>query len=244
MSRGVSNVVGFVLVFAVVVVSIGALYGSGIGSLEGVRDAEQVNNAERAVAALAQNFEAVHRGRAPGRAGEVRLNGGTLSINETTGFRVTVAHDGDVVTEDVGVGALVYRYDDTAIRYEAGAVFRQADGGSVLVRRPAFECSDDRALVSTVSVRPTADTASVTSDGTVVVVGRRAEASTVFPRTATAQTDDEDTVVRFEVASSANRDAWDRYLTDNGWVRSGDRYECTTARAFVRRTVLSVAIRV
>ncbi|WP_135829046.1 DUF7289 family protein [Halorussus halobius] len=242
MSRGVSHVVGYVLVFAVVMASVGVLYGSGVGSLEGVRDAEQVDNAERAVVALAQNFAAVDRGRAPGRAGEVRLGGGRLAVEEATEFRVTVERGGDVVQQRVGVGALVYEYDDTEIRYEAGGVFRTEDGGSVLARRPAFDCAPDRALVSTVSLRRAGDTGAVAEDGTVVVVGRRAEASTVFPRSATPQ-GDEDATVRFEVVSSPSADAWGRYLTDSGWSRSGDVYECSTDRAFVRRTILDVAIR-
>lgn len=244
MSRGVSDVVGFVLVFAVVIASIGALYWSGVGSLEQARDVEQVNNAERAVVALAQNFEAVHSGRAPGRAGEVRLAGGSLGVNETTGFRIEVVHDGSVVSRNVGLGALVYEYDDTAIRYEAGGVFREGDGGSVLVRPPAFDCTDDRALVSTVSIRPDSGTGTVATDGTVVVVGQRVEAVSLYPRTTTPQSAATDTTVRFKVESSANREAWDRYLLDSGWDQSGDWYECSTDRAFVRRTTLGVAIRV
>lgn len=241
MTRGVSHVVGYVLVFAVVITSIGVLYGSGVGSLEQARDIEQVDNAERAVVALAQNFEAVHRGHAPGRAGEVRLGGGSLGVDETTEFRVEVSSDGTVVQRNVGHGSLVYEYDDTAIRYEAGGVFRRGGGGSVLVRRPAFDCTDDRALVSTISLRPTSDAGTIAKDGTVVVEGRRAESTTVFPRSASPQTD-ADATVRFAVVSSANGDAWDRYLTDNGWTRSGGWYECTADRAFVRRTILRVAI--
>ena len=242
MNRGVSHVVGYVLVFAVVMASVGVLYGSGVGTLEGVRDAEQVDNAERAVVALAQNFEAVDRGHAPGRAGEVRLGGGRLAVDETTEFRVRVERGGTVVQERLGVGALVYEYDDTAIRYEAGGVFRVGEGGSVLARRPAFDCTDDRALVSTVSVRATDGTEAVSEDDTVVVVGRRAEAATVFPRSVTPQTEG-DATVRFEVVASPSAEAWGRYLTDNGWTRSGDTYECTADRAFVRRTILDVAIR-
>jgi hypothetical protein len=241
--RGVSTVVGFVLVFAILMTSIAVLYGSGVGTLEQARESEQVTNAERAMVALSENFGAIHRGRAPGRAGEIRLAGGTLTVNETSSFRLVVNRGGTVVQQDVGVGSLVYRLDDAAVWYEAGAVFRNGGESSVVAARPAFACNDERALVSTVTVRPASGSTSVGKQGTVVVVGRESDRSLVFPTDAAPQTDATDTTVRFEIRESANRDAWDRYLTENGWTKVGDDYECTTRRAYARRTVVSVAIR-
>lgn len=243
-SRGVSTVVGFVLVFAVLMTSIGLLYGTGVGTLEEVRQDEQVTNAERAMVALGQNFEAIHYGRAPGRAGEIRLAGGTFAVDETTRFRLVVERGGTVVQRNLGVGSLVYRLGDAAIRYESGAVFRSRGGSSVVVSRPAFTCREDRALVSTVTVEPVGESTAVGAQGTVVVVGRNADRELLFPTNGTPQDDDLDTTVRFEIRESANSEAWRRYLTANGWRRVGDEYVCETRRAYARRTVIEVAIRV
>lgn len=241
-NRGVSHIVGFVLVFAVVMASIGALYASGVGSLDQVRDREQVNNAERGMVALAQNFDAIHRGRAPGRAGEIRLSGGTLSVNDSSEFRLEVSHGGTVVQHDVGIGSLVYSYEDSTVRYETGAVFRGSEG-SYMARQPAFECSPDRAIVSTITLRRGSGSAAVTKDGTVVLVGRKARTALLYPQSVTPQDSDTNTVVTFEVVSSPNEDAWGRYLTDHGWTKTGGAYECQTSRAYVRRTIIDVAIR-
>jgi len=55
--RAVSDVVGYVLVFSLVSLTVGVVSVAGVGALQDARDVEQANNAERAFDVLGDNVE-------------------------------------------------------------------------------------------------------------------------------------------------------------------------------------------
>ena len=244
--RGVSEVLGFIFIFAIIVSSVGILYVSGVGSLTAARNAEQTRNAQRAFSALATTFDDLQRGRAPARAGEVRLSGGSLSVENETTLRVAVNQTSPSAIElnrTLSHGSLVYSYDGKVVQYEAGAVFTRRDGGSITVRPPAFSCSPDRAFVSAISVERSGNTTAVSKQGSVLVVGRTGSTQLVFPTNATPQDGTRATTVTVSVVSSPNGAAWRRYFEANGWQKSASGYECHTRRTFVRETTVVFSIR-
>lgn len=241
--RAVSQVIGFVLVFSMIVASVGILYVSGVGSMTQLRTAEQVNNADRAFVAVAENFDVVHRGEAPARAGELRLNGGTLAVGSSPGIDVSVRPDGGPEeTKTLGGGTLTYALGPDTIRYENGAVFRERAGDAVTSYRPSLRCDGSVALVSLVSVVPATNETAVSQTGTVLVAGRHAETTVLYPQSADGQSGT--TTVTLDVPTSPTDDAWGRHLTENGWTDAGSgQYTCTAERAFVRETEIAVVIR-
>lgn len=243
-SRGVSEVLGYVFVFAIVISSVGLLYISGVGTVSEVRDAEQINNADRAFIALSANFDDIHRGRAPRRAGEVRLGGGTLRVDESSGVAVDIVADGDVVEADIGEGALVYQLDGRAIRYESSAVFNSERSGSVIRDEPAFRCDATQTIVSTISIETAGNVSTVQKEGTVLVVAEKRSSTLVYPGGA-ASVDQSGTKTVRLTPSSPVSDAWGRYLVANGWTETGDEtgiYECTSERVHVRDVTLTIKI--
>lgn len=244
--RGVSEVLGFIFIFAIIVASVGILYVSGVGSLTDARNAEQSRNAQRAFSALATTFGDLQRGRTPARAGEVRLSGGTLSMEQGTELRLVVDRTSPSAVEfnrTLSRGALVYTHDGDVVAYEAGAVFARSDGGSFTIRPPAFACGPDRAFVSSVSVEQGGGSSAVSTQGSVLLVGRTESTELVFPTDATPQDGVRATTVRLNVESSPNGAAWRRYFEANGWSKNGTWYECHTRRAVVRETTVVFAIR-
>ncbi len=244
--RGVSEVLGFIFIFAIIVGSVGILYVSGVGSLTGARNAEQSHNAQRAFSALATTFDDLQRGRAPARAGEIRLSGGSLSVENGTTLRVAINQTSPSAIElnrTLSHGSLVYSYDGKTVRYEAGGVFSRSDGGSVTIRSPAFSCSPDRAFVSATSVDRGGGATAVSKQGSVLVVGRTASTELVFPTNAKPQDGMRKTTVTVTVVSSPNEAAWRRYLEANGWEKTGSGYQCHTRQAFVRETTVVFSIR-
>jgi len=65
--RGVSDVVGYVLIFSLIVATVGVVTTVGFSTLEDRQDAERVNNVERAFDVFANNMENVYRDGAPSR---------------------------------------------------------------------------------------------------------------------------------------------------------------------------------
>lgn len=143
--RAVSDVIGFVLVFSLITMTVGAVYATGFSGLENARDAERVNNAERAFDVLAHNIEDSDRGGAPGRSTEVKLSEATIGFGDRTNVSVTLERDtnddgayDDNTTTYEQFSPIVYEADGTQIVYENGAVIREESDGAVMRREPSM----------------------------------------------------------------------------------------------------------
>lgn len=153
--RAVSETVSFVLVFALVIASVGTVYAVGVSELEETRDAERVENAQRAFDVLADNVRDVIEG-APSRGTEVKLAEATLRSTDDTAVNVTVdPADGPKQFWAYSSAALVY---DAAsggeIRLSNGAVLRDSvRGGESVVRGPPLIVDDDGKRVHITLIR-------------------------------------------------------------------------------------------
>lgn len=136
--RAVSDVLGFILVFSLIALTVGIVSLTGFAGLNDRRDAEQVNNAERAFEILADNVEDLYRRNAPRRSTEVELAGAQLSSAEPTRVGVTITNL-DQTTYPPNVKVLnPIRYsapDDTVLVYENGAVIREDPNGEAVMKR-------------------------------------------------------------------------------------------------------------
>ncbi|MGQ4554664.1 DUF7289 family protein [Halobellus sp. GM3] len=145
--RAVSETVSFVLVFSLVVASVGAVYAVGVAELEATRDAERVENAQRAFDVLADNLGDIIEG-APSRGTEVKLAEATLRSVGDASVNVTVDPGGGApnVSWEYSPSPIVYDVDAGGeIRLSNGAVLRDsAAGGAAVVRGPPLVVDDDR----------------------------------------------------------------------------------------------------
>lgn len=149
--RGVSEVIGFVLVFSLILGTISIVYVGGFSALSDTRDGERVNNAERAMDVLADNFLQLGRGEAPRRGTEIKLSDAQLTLDQRYGVEVNVSGTpyssrGRPITYHSGTG--------TRISYEHGAIIRvDDDGGAVMLREPDFLISDERTVIRHIQLR-------------------------------------------------------------------------------------------
>ncbi|WP_435073170.1 DUF7289 family protein [Halorubrum sp. HHNYT27] len=171
--RGVSNVVGYILVFSLITITIGTVFAVGITGVEDRREAERVANVERAFDVLDDNLRDIQRYGDPNRATEIRLAGGTLSVAEET--RITLANTSDPADLVNGTRAewrskrIAYQEDDTTIAYDAGALVRGDGDGSVMLSEPRFVGAGGRTTLPIVAlVRGDGDDR-VAGDGTVQI---------------------------------------------------------------------------
>ncbi|MWV64472.1 hypothetical protein GRS48_06490 [Halorubrum sp. JWXQ-INN 858] len=222
-ARAVSDVVGYVLVFAIVTATIGTVFAVGMVGLEERQSVERVQNVERAFDVLDDNLRDLQRYEDPSRATEIRLGGGTLSLaDETTVTVGQVGADGEWETDADGselaverrIHAVTYTSGDTEIAYEMGAWFR-TDGETARMRSsPRFVAADGRTTLPIVRTRPDGDRTATSGDGTVQVSATAGPS----PRYAypASGTDPEAVQVRIE---SPRAEAWARYLEDtDGFV--------------------------
>ncbi len=205
--RAVSDVVGYVLIFSLIVATVGVVTTVGFGTLDDRQTAEQINNAERAFDVFANNMENVYRDGSPSRATEMRLSGGTLQYGEPVNITIQDADNPDV-NHTVRITPLVYSEGDTEIVYEGGAIIRDDGDGMVMKRAPPFRIDADQTLFPFVRTTRAVGDTSVSRDGTIRVESVRTNINT----TTRQQLSEADNLTL--VVDSPRQEVWDRYLEE------------------------------
>jgi hypothetical protein len=235
--RAVSEAIGFVIVFSIIIVSVGVIYVSGFNTVSQWRVGEQLKNAERTFEALDRNFDDIQQRGAPSRSGEVNLNGGTLSVTNESTITVNVTGSANF-NRTIPLGALSYEYDRRHIDYENGAVFRRSPDGGVMLTQPQVSCRDDTAVISVVTLNSTER--EITGTHVVTVSAEKRSSRVLLPKDRPAKSVDSVNVT----VDSPNQAAWDEHLaSSSGWSDpEGDgSYECSGVdTVFVRQTVINV----
>lgn len=226
--RAASEVLSFALVFGLVVGSVAIVSVSGMSSLESARDAEQMNNAERAFDVLGDNMADIYERGVPSRATEVSLGESQLYTGENVTFNVTaIDYDGDVdnVTSERDIRPIVYDGNqDGQIVYEAGAVFRVEREGGLVIQDPPFVIQSDRVMIPVVATQ----SRTVESTGGSTVLLRANKRATDVG--ASDSRSDYDTV--YVNVSSPRNDLWKEHIgaqpgfTCSTTGPSNDHLEC------------------
>lgn len=201
--RAVSDIIGFVLVFSLVTLIVGAVYISGMGGLEGARSSERLTNAERAFDVLSENMDDVVDTGARSRSTEIKLSNAQLGFGDPVEFEVNMTSDPGT-NYTATVRPIVFSIGDTDVVYVNGAVIRSDPGGSVMLHEPTM-VSGDRTLIPIVVTR--GRSSGIGGSGRVLI--RSVEAT--------------NDVVRFDDPSGSTYDveisvttprtrAWERYL--------------------------------
>ena len=153
--RGVSETLGFVFVFAIVLFSVSVVYVGGMGVLTDVRDAERANNAERAFDVFADNVDDVVTGDAPSRSTEMKLSDSRLYVGDPVTLNVTgTSPTADPFTFEYEVVPIVYDGgDETRFVYAGGAAMRTGGDGGVVLDRPPMVVNGSRVVLPIVQTR-------------------------------------------------------------------------------------------
>ncbi|WP_435185013.1 DUF7289 family protein [Halobellus sp. EA9] len=211
--RAVSETISFVLVFALVVASVGTVYALGVSELESTRDAERVENAQRAFDVLADNLGDLLEG-APSRGTEVKLVDATLRSTDGVAVNVTVDPAiGPAESWSYATAALVYDVETGGeIRFANGAVLRDSErGGAAVVRGPPLVVADDRVLLRLIKQEHVGTPAVGGSD--TVRIRMLADRPRVFYDNESASYD----MVRVNVTTPYT-DAWARHYESRGFA--------------------------
>jgi hypothetical protein len=242
--RAVSSVISFVFAFSFIILSVGLVYSVGFGALTEFQNDQQVAGATVTMESLANSFDEIQRGGGSVRTSEIRLADGSIAITNGAVIDVTVEDSGGVIAgKSFVTRALAYRYEDTTVTYEGGAVFnRQDNGGTSVLRAPLLRCDSETAIVSIVSLKLGGGVQSVDSRNTVSVEAIQKTQTLVFPSGSPTASDASS--VSIEVTNSPNSEGWENYLDENPNLSSaGSEYECdvgSDGRVILRHTVIEV----
>jgi len=240
--RGVSNVVGYVLVFSLVTVTIGTVFTVGLAGVEDRQEAARLANVERAFEVLDDNVRDIQRYDDPSRSTEIRMNGGRLAVAEPTTVWIE-NESGGSITGPVTTSPIEYTSGDTTIAYEAGALFRSDSGGTAMLSGPPFVAAADETVLPVVRLFRVPGAATAAGDGTVQIGARTPNNGGLTRFNATEDPHE----IR---VASPRAPAWGRYfertngfegVTANETVASATLTENGTV--YVRRIAIDVALR-
>lgn len=229
--RGVSEVIAFILTFAIILGSVGLLYTTAFGAMMDYQEAEQDTNAVRAMDSLTDNFNEVLRNNGVNqRYGELSLRDGRVATGDGgTKLNITIHRNGSNETLGISddrfvgygdgvtaeLGEFAYESDAGSIAYEGGSLVRGDETGSVVLREPQIRCNPGRntAIISLVAVSAE-DRSIQTSSGLGI-------AMTVENRSSKVYTGVNNVTIETE-GDAAYEDAWTDILA--GW--NGDDGRC------------------
>jgi hypothetical protein len=234
MDRGVSDVLGYVVIFTLIVSSVAVVTVGGTESLGAVRDAERFGNAQRVFDVLDTNVDDHLDARTHSRATEIRLTDAGVDFGTPVEINVTVGNQGYNRTT---LDPLVYRQSDRReVIYSAGAVLRRDRGATVLTEEPPFRVGN-RTLLTLVDTR--AQTGGVSGSGRVLL---RSEYVSQRAHEYTAVTDP--VVIEITTPRTA---AWQSYLeaeTGEDCPITGNTVTCTVDADWVAVRIVTVDIAV
>ncbi|MFT4883277.1 MAG: hypothetical protein ACI8U4_000780 [Natronomonas sp.] len=216
--RAVSEVIGFVMVFALVLGTVSVVYVAGIGGLNDTRDAERIQNAERAFDVLADNLQELGRSEAPNRATEIRLSESQLRVEER--YRTRIRVNGTNVSSAAPRPIVFDGGTGTHIVYEQGAVIRNdLDGGVRMVRTPDYLFGANRTVIR--HIEPRGGQQNVGGSATALVRAERNDPFLVYGQNVSGED------MEFELQTTAGRaPAWEMYLNNQESLSS-----CSTSPA-------------
>lgn len=154
--RAQAELVGHVLVFSAIVLTIALVTVSGQAGLDELRDSRRTANMETGFSVLAHNVDDVVQGDAPSRATELELSGGSISLGEpvTVSVRATDPSGGSGgFTQSESLRPIVYEAPSGAkLVYVSGAIIiRGENGGTAMLREPRLLLDSDRTIVPIVN---------------------------------------------------------------------------------------------
>lgn len=241
-SRGVSDLVAFVLTFSVIITAVAAVSLGGVGSLQDFRDEARAESAQVSMTGFDSSMEDIRTDGVPQRSHQLELNGDGLSRHNSE-LEITISGTpAGVQTRTVNVGAFArVTGDDTAIVYETGTVYRSQNRGQTLLREPPFRCGTDTAYVGLVSVRGDVN---VSSD-TLALRARQDSSASVYPDL-TAGENGSASSVQIDVTGTYDRAAWEQLFERemSEWSDTGSgTYTCDGVnRVYVHDTTVELDV--
>lgn len=242
--RGVSDTLGFVFIFALIISTVGLTFTLGYGGLQETRDFERLNNAERTFDVMGDNFEDMVRRGAPSRATEVKVADAQLRMANATVINVSV--DNGTVTDSFrfALEPIVYETGDGRIVYVNGAIFREDRSGAVVVRHSEFILRKEGVLLPVITTRSGDETTAIGGTTTALVRAQTPNGQRESFGLETAKSD-ELTDVTVQVTSPRPA-VWERELSrydDATCTVSGDTVTCTITdvqQVYVQQSLVDI----
>ncbi len=237
--RAVSQTVAFVLVFSLIVTSVGLVTTAGVDSLQDVQQGQQAESSASLMRAVGAGVNAVANGDRPSYRSSIALAGGALEVRNETTVDVTVTNaTGTPFSRTYRPGSVAYRADERNVTYQSGVLARGGERReAVLLAGAGFRCDEARDYAIVFLVRLRAPGSSLVGGASATIRATDPTPSPPGTRTGLAFPDTRPHPVSDEVSVTVNgpyRPAWVEALTERGFADAGGgTMTCDASRVFV-----------
>ena len=133
----VSEVVGYILIFGMVVTMVGLIFIVGIPSIEDAQERAYFESIKRGITVLDSKASMVALGESPAQTIRIDSKGGIFGVNGTASNIKILMDEEEIVNGSLGT--LTYELSDTVIAYEGGGVWmKYPKGDPVMISPPEF----------------------------------------------------------------------------------------------------------
>jgi type II secretory pathway pseudopilin PulG len=209
----VSEVIGFIMIFSIVILAISAIYAVGYPTIQSSKENAQFQNMEQSFMVLQSNINTVAFGQAPVRTLKTSLGGGSLTVYPDAGWSKINISTTTGYSCKVNIGAIEYEKNGRSIAYEGGGVWEKYPAGSAItVSEPRIFVHGDNGnrtvSVSIINISSENGISSVGGEGAASVVVRFKRSSSPYINSTSSPYPVTITV------TSDYADAWERYFNE------------------------------
>ncbi len=156
-NTGVSDALGYILVFSIILSSVAVGFTIGLPELESAQEREQIQNIERSYDIIKTNMNDVVWNMEIRRSTQIKLEESQLRGGETQNVAVNIPPQDRTITIDYT--PMVYDAPgDTEFTYENGAVIRSSGQyGDIMIHDPQFQEAGGELLVPFIETRQRGD---------------------------------------------------------------------------------------
>ncbi|MFC7135263.1 MULTISPECIES: DUF7289 family protein [Salinibaculum] len=212
--RGISTVVGFVLMVGMVIAGVSITLAIGTIALTDVQDQVGADRASNSMAQLDSQVSQVALGDSPTQ--QIRLgggDGGTVRVDDDAG-RIQLASISETGTETLLLnktyGAIEYEVGETVVAYQGGGVWRHQDDYTQMVSVPEYHYRNGTLTFPIIRVTGVDQTSSATSPLTV----RENGTTLIYPNESQNRENPLTTQKVQVTVTSEYHDGWYEYFSD------------------------------
>lgn len=165
----VAETIGFIYIFAVVIISMSLIYVMGYPMLQSSMDESIFESTEQSFIVLQSDMKMVAFDQVPVKSLQIQLQGATISVTEKS--NITIEYPGYNVT--YVTGEIEYNKNDRFLTYENGGVWKRYPDGKIIVSNPRIYTSTMNGTnITTISVVSIQGASFVSGQG-IVTFGMR-----------------------------------------------------------------------
>ncbi|WP_370574217.1 hypothetical protein [Methanomethylovorans sp.] len=232
----VSETVGYILMFSIVILSMSFIYTMGYPVLQKNIGSSVFENAEQSFIVLQSHMKRVAFDQAPVKVMKIKLHSSTISISN--GSSIVISYDNNSLSYDTG--KIEFSKDEKLLAYENGGVWKQNSPLEVLMvsQPPIYTGRVNNINTTTIGIISIKGHRSMAGSGIASIIMKHKNSSLITS----------DTPVNVTVQiNSIYSSQWAKYLEENGFDIINSNLSAVSARRdntmlFIGDHVIDVSI--